>query len=50
MVNQAKLASFRRAPLYQFGFRVPRSPQDAKEIDKANGDTKWQDAMALEID
>ena len=50
MVNQAKLASFRRTPLYQFGFRVPRSPQDAKEIDKTNGDTKWQDAMALEID
>jgi len=49
MANQTKLKSVRRAPVYQFGFRVPRSPSEAKEIDLANGNTKWQDAQALEL-
>jgi Reverse transcriptase (RNA-dependent DNA polymerase) len=49
MLNQAKLASFRRTPLYMFGFRVPRSPKEAIEIDKENGNTLWTDAMALEM-
>ena len=46
MINQAKLRSFRRTP---FGYQVPRTPEEAITIDTKNGDTKWQDAMALEI-
>ena len=49
MLNQAKLQSFRRTPVYQFGFKVPRTPQEAIAIDKENGNTRWQDAMALEM-
>ena len=49
MINQAKLQSFRRTPVYQFGFKVPRTPQEAIAIDKENGNTRWQDAMALEM-
>ena len=48
-LNQAKRKSFRRTPIYQFGYRVPRTPEEAIEIDKENGDTKWQDAMTLEV-
>ena len=49
MLNQSRLRSFRRAPIYKNGFRVPRTPEEAIEIDKENGNTRWQDAIALEI-
>ena len=50
MINQAKLSSFCRAPLYQFGYKVPRSPQEAIRLDEENNNTRWQDAMALEME
>ena len=40
MVPQARLKSVHRSPIYQFGYRVPRTPKEAKEIDEANGNTK----------
>ena len=49
MVNQAKLASFRHEPVYQFGYKVPRTPRQAIQIDAENGNTRWQDAMTLEL-
>jgi hypothetical protein len=48
MLNQAKLSSFRRTTLYQYGFKVPRTPQEALEFDKENGNSRWKDAMSLE--
>ena len=50
MINQAKLSSFRRAPIYQFGYKVPSSPQEAIRLDEENNNTRWQDAMALEME
>ena len=50
MMNQAKLSSFRHAPIYQFGYRVPRTPQEAIKFDNENNNTRWQDAMALEME
>ena len=49
LINQAKLRSLRTAPKYMYGFRVPSTYEDALEIDKSNGNTKWQDATALEM-
>ena len=49
MANQAKLRSFRTAPKYQYGFEVPRDYNHAVQIDKSNGNTKWQDAVDLEM-
>ena len=49
MVRQARLKSIRRAPIYQFGFRVPRNIKEAWELDKENGTTRWKDAMTLEL-
>jgi hypothetical protein len=49
MENQAKLRSKRSAPIYKYGFRVPRTAKDAIEIDKANNNTRWKESMALEI-
>ena len=49
MVNQARMKSVRRAPIYQFGLRIPRSTQDAFALDKENGNTYWTTAMKLEL-
>jgi hypothetical protein len=34
----------------QFGVHVPHNICEAHELDKKNGNTKWQDAMQEEID
>ena len=49
MANQTKLASFRGAPVYHFGFRIPRSPKEALQFDSDNNNTFWSDAMSLEM-
>jgi len=49
MVNQAKLRSFRTAPIYKYGFEIPRDYTHAVEIDRSNGNTRWQDATVLEF-
>ena len=49
MVNQAKLRSYNSAPRYKYGFRVPRNYADALEIDAKNKNTKWKDAVDLEL-
>ena len=38
-----------QTPKYKFGVEVPRNVKHALEIDKANGNTAWMDAMMLEI-
>ena len=50
MLNQAKLKSFRMAPTYKYGFLRPNTVEQALEIDKKNGNTKWRDSMRLERD
>ena len=35
---------------YQFGVQVPRSYKEALKLDKANGNTLWQDAIQKELD
>ena len=35
---------------YQFGVRVPRTYKEALALDKANGNTLWQDAIQKELD
>jgi hypothetical protein len=49
MINQAKLKSYRRDVFWKFGVQVPRTHQQAIELDKKNGNTKWQDAEATEM-
>jgi hypothetical protein len=47
MVNQAKLKSFNTAPKYKYGYEIPRTYEQAKQLDQKNGSTKWGDATAL---
>jgi len=35
---------------YKFGFEIPKTVIRAKEIDRENGNTLWQDAIALEME
>jgi hypothetical protein len=49
MVNQAKLRSFNTAPKYKNGFEVPRTYSQAVKLDEKNGNKKWHDAIALEL-
>ena len=50
MVNQAKLRSYSTAKRYKYGFQVPRNYEDAVRIDRNNRNTKWQEAVKLELD
>jgi hypothetical protein len=47
-ISQAKHRSYRREPFWKFGVLVPRTHEQAMELDKKNGNTKWQDAEAIE--
>lgn len=49
MVNQAKLKSFNNAPKFKNGFEIPRTYEQGVRFDERNGNTKWQDAIELEL-
>jgi hypothetical protein len=49
MANQAKLKSFRTAPRYMYGFKIPRNFAHAIWLDTAGRHTKWQDSTVLEM-
>jgi hypothetical protein len=34
---------------HKFGIRIPKTVQQAQEIDKENGDTLWWDAILMEM-
>jgi len=48
-LNQARLRSYRTAPIYMYGYEVPRNHQQAVDIDRKNGNRKWQEAERLEL-
>ena len=35
--------------IHQPGFEIPKTVEHAKQIDKENGNTLWQDAIAKEM-
>ena len=49
LVNQAKLRSFNTAPRYKYGFEIPRNYQHGLLLDERNKNTKWKDAIVLEL-
>ena len=48
--TDASSSHSKKRRLTNLGFQVPRTPAEAIELNKANGNTKWQDAMQLKID
>jgi hypothetical protein len=49
LVRQVKLRSFRTAPKYMYGYRVPRNYDEAMEFDLQNGNSNWSEATSLEM-
>ena len=49
MVNQSKLRSYNSAPRYKYGFEIPRNYAHALVLDERNKNTKWKDAVELEL-
>jgi hypothetical protein len=49
MINASKRKQNYNAIRYKFGVRIPRNVKEAKMLDKQNGNTYWQDAIALEL-
>jgi len=41
--------SYRSPPQYKFGYRIPSTFNEALAFDKANGNSKWQEATALKM-
>jgi hypothetical protein len=48
-LKQAHLRQVRRSVRYKYGYQVPRTYREAIQLDQKNGNTKWQDAVALEL-
>ena len=48
-VNQHQLQHKRFAPVYIYGVQIPKSADQARELDKANGNTLWADADYAEL-
>ena len=48
-VKQSRIRQVRASARYQHGFQVPKDYNDAMRLDKENGNTRWQDAMDLEL-
>ena len=49
MIKQVQLRNHRNRPVYKFGYRVPRSREEALEIDKMEGNNLWEEADELEV-
>ena len=47
MINKVKKKYWRT--MHKFGIRLPKSPEEAIQIDRENGNTLWQDAMKKEM-
>jgi hypothetical protein len=50
MFQQTKVNRPQKRKVYNFGILVPRNVKEAFELDKANGNLLWKDAMTKEID
>jgi hypothetical protein len=49
MANQAKLRSFRTAPKFQYGFKIPHTFAHRLQLNERNGDNKWGESTVLEF-
>ena len=47
IISKAKTKYWERT--HKFGIEIPKDVEHARRIDEANGNTLWQDAIALEM-
>ena len=48
-MKQAKIRSYKTAPKYKFGHRVPNDYQEAMRFDMENNNERWKQATKLEM-
>ena len=48
--TKAKIDSFKKAPKYKYGYKVPTSYEDAERLDNQNKNHLWREARATEFE
>ena len=49
-IKQSKMRQVRRSQTYMFGFLIPRNYIEAMQFDSENDNSKWYDAIKLEME
>ena len=49
-IKQSKIRQVRRSQTYMFGYLIPRNYMEAMQFDSENKNSKWYDAMKLEME
>ena len=49
-IKQSKISQVRRSQTYMFGYIIPRNYMEAMQFDSENKNSKWYDAIKLEIE
>ena len=49
LINKANTSTYKHEPFWKFGHLVPRTHWKARDLDKKNGNTFWQEAEATEM-
>ena len=49
-IKQSKIRQVRRSQTYMFGYLIPRNYMEAMQFDSENKNSKWYDAIKLEIE
>ena len=50
VIKQSKIRQVRRSQTYMFGYLIPRNNMEAMQFDSENKDSKWYDAIKLEME
>ena len=49
-IKQSKIRQVRRSQTYMFGYLIPRNYMEAMQYDSENKNSKWYDAIKLEME
>ena len=49
-IKQSKIRQVRRSQTYMFGYLIPRNYMEAMQFDSENKNSKWYDAIKLEME
>ena len=49
-IKQSKIRQVRRSQTYMFGYLIPRNYMEARQYDTENKNSKWYDAIKIEIE
>ena len=49
-IKQSKIRQVRRSQMYMFGYLIPRNYMEAMQFDSENKNSKWYDAIKMEME